>query len=159
MAYINHTKVSRMLSPCKISLYLPSTDTQVLTDADTWYKLESPISDGGARLFTLRGTPDFDILYSGENNTEVFFTGDADLAISGSSAEVEFALFVNDVEQTKFTSKTLIVSSTEIEAFGTNGLVTISTNDTLDIRAKCNAAGRTLTIENLKVTFLLNELA
>lgn len=151
-------ELDKMLSPSKINLYLPSPDTQVLTDADTWYKLDAVLTDGNARDFTQRGNPDYDILFTGINNSEILMIGDADMSLSGSSAELEFAVFINDVEAVKFTSKTVIVSSTEIESFGTNGLFTINNNQKIDIRAKCNAAGRTLTIQNLKVIFILNEL-
>lgn len=151
-------ELDKMLNPSKLSLHLANEDTQVLTLADTWYKLESPISTVNSRDFTIRGDPDFDILFTGIDGSSLFMTGDADLSLSGSTAEIEFALFVNNVEASAFTSETKLVASSEIESFGTNGLFEVDENDVLDIRAKCNEAGRTLTIKNLKVTFLLIEV-
>jgi hypothetical protein len=151
-------EVEKALNPSRISLYLATPDTQVLADADTWYKLEAAIEDGDAVDFTLRGSPDFDILYTGTADATTLFIGDADISLSGSAADVEFALFLDDVEQVKFTSKASLSSSTDITSLGTNGLVNLVENNFLDIRAKCSAAGRTLTVQNIKVTFLAVEV-
>jgi hypothetical protein len=142
-----------LLDPARISLYLPAPHDQVLTDADTWYKLDGAMVDGDAKWFTERGSPNFDVVYGGPVPITVVFIGDADVGLSGTAAEVEFALFHNGVIVNKFTSKTHIAASTDTKSIGTNGTIVLNMFDTLDIRAKCSAAGRTLTVENLKVSW------
>lgn len=150
-------ELNKLLTPSQISVYLASPDTHIFAGTG-FEKLEFTMTDGTIVDFTPRGTPDFDFVFTGLDGSMLLFVGDADLRLSGSTDTVEFALFKNGVEQAKFTSKTYLASASDIEGFGSNGLVPADNGDVFDIRAKCGTSGKTLTVENMKVTLLLVEI-
>jgi hypothetical protein len=152
-------EVSKLLNPSRISLYLTTPKAQVLTLANTWYKIDGNMADGEAVDFTPRGNPDYDVVYSGLDNAEIFFTGDADVSLSSPGGTLDFALFKGETEVVKFTSTTNITADTDIKTIGTNGIVpSVADGDLFSIRARCNVAGLTLTTQNLKGTWKLISL-
>lgn len=158
MGQLSKTTVQtdKILNPSRISLYLPTPYTRELTLAGTWYKLEGSLTDGAAVDFTLRGTPDFDVVYDGISGAEIEFFGHADVSLSSPGGTLDFGLFRGETLVAKFNSSTNIAADTDIKPLGTAGLIhTINNGENFSIRAKCDQAGLDLTVENIKAYWKL----
>lgn len=139
------TKI-RMIEKC--GGYLSSENQTTLTEAEKYYQISGTFTDGDICGFTLSG--DGTITYNGAGGV-FLFNGSSDLK-SNKVSEVTYALFVNGINTGRKTPITFS-SANSYRDIGITGLVTLERGDYLNVMAKSDTVGTTITVANLNLTF------
>lgn len=126
-----------------------------ITLADTFYTLASDSILGmkeSRNNFTFNSTTG-KAYYTGPDSAKVLFLGNANISINDLDNRVTFALFKNDTLYTNVITPADFTSLDKLQDIGINYILCLNNGDSLDVRAKCNEAGHTLTLESYNLTF------
>jgi hypothetical protein len=162
MAYtLNKTgaELDIYFNPPKVSVYVAADHVQNIDE--NWTVITAPLTDGDIRNFTLRGSPDYDILYNGVP-VELLFAGNAVVKVNSAGEEVMFGLFKNDNinPEAKFTSDQEFLTANTLAGLNTIGNIQLSDSDELKIKAKriVGTGNLSITIRNFKLAANLVEV-
>ena len=107
-----------------------NANTQTLTNQNTFYKLTAPTWSAGTNNGFTPNLGSQEIQCNGDGTYLVVCQGDI---IAQNNEQIEFALFVNNVEQINFESLVTGRGGAQHSSWGYNGFVILSVGDIVDV--------------------------
>lgn len=149
----NAARIAR--DPSKITITLDSPTTTTCTLADEFYQWNGSYSATSANNFSL--TTAGVLTYTGVNDMIIKFDGDATAAIGAVTAQITYALKINDVHAPGFDTPLNYTTNEDEKSLGTNGLsgaTTIKNGDVIKFFVLSDTAGVTVQQNSIKLTVL-----
>jgi hypothetical protein len=127
-----------------------NANTQTLTNQNTFYKLTAPTWSAGTNNGFTPNLGSQEIQCNGDGTYLVVCQGDI---IAQNNEQIEFALFVNNVEQINFESLVTGRGGAQHSSWGYNGFVILSVGDIVDVRVQCtSSAGETILLQHINLS-------
>lgn len=126
-----------------------------LTLADTWYTLADAtklIQCAEPQFLSLDSTTG-KLTYTGTSDKKLVFIGDSDIKADNLNCKVTFGLFKNGILVPYAFTPSDFTALNRINSIGINDIVPVCENDYLEVRAMCNIAGVTVTIDSFHTTY------
>lgn len=136
-----------------IQVYSTAGFSATLTLADTYYALVHANLDS-----TLSRDFSFDVTtgavtYTGAEDKTVLFLGSANISSSNNANTTTFALYKDSAIVPYATTPTDFTTTDRLKTISINWLITVSNGDVFSVRAKCDVAATTLTVEAIQISF------
>jgi hypothetical protein len=124
--------------------------TVAFAGVDTYEKIIGTWSDGISVKFTVDDVNDR-LIYTGDDTLTFIMNGVSNLSVDR-SCQTTYGLYVNGVLVPGAETPHTFAASARVDTISISGLIELKKNDYIEIWAKCDTAGTTMTIQLGQIT-------